>query len=97
MMCLQSASQITSTITVNCYSNSHPWVTKDIKATLNAKKRAFRAGNREEVRTIQGDLKVKIREAKEKYRKCKLNPFNRCDTAHPPLDSSVVCLQPVAF
>ena len=30
---------------------------------------AFRAGNREEVRTIQGHLKVKIREAKETYRR----------------------------
>ncbi|KAJ8389092.1 hypothetical protein AAFF_G00122980 [Aldrovandia affinis] len=46
-----------------------PWVTRDIKAIFNAKKRAFRAGNREEVRTIQVDLRVKIREAKEKYRR----------------------------
>ncbi|XP_049913332.1 CBY1-interacting BAR domain-containing protein 2-like [Epinephelus moara] len=41
-------------------------VTKDIKVILNSKKRAFRAGNREEVRTIQGELKMKIREAKER-------------------------------
>ncbi|KAJ8412582.1 hypothetical protein AAFF_G00129180 [Aldrovandia affinis] len=57
------------TRTVHCYSNNKPWVTRDIKAILNAKKRAFRAGNREEVKTIQVDLRVKIREAKEKYRR----------------------------
>lgn len=42
---------------VHCYSNNKPWVTKDIKAILNAKKRAFRDGDREELRTIQGTLK----------------------------------------
>ena len=41
----------------------------NIKVILNEKKRAFRAGNREEVRTIQGEQKMRIREAKEKYRK----------------------------
>ena len=40
------------------------WVTKDIKVILNEKKKAFRAGNSEGVRTIQGELKVRIREAK---------------------------------
>lgn len=55
--------------TVHCYSNNKPWVTKDIKAILNAKMRVFRASNREEVKTMQGDLRVKIREAKEKYRR----------------------------
>ena len=54
---------------VHCYPNNKPWVTKDIKAILNSKKRAFRAGNREEVRTIQVDLRVRIRAAKETYRK----------------------------
>ena len=35
------------------YPNNKPWVTKDIKATLNQKKRAFRGGNREELRDVQ--------------------------------------------
>lgn len=51
--------------TVGCYLNYTPWVTKDIKAILNEKKRAFRDGNKEELRVIQGDLKKKIKEAKE--------------------------------
>lgn len=33
--------------TVKCYPNNKPWVTKDIKAILNEKKRAFRDGNSE--------------------------------------------------
>lgn len=37
-------------------------MTKDIKALLNNKKRAFRAGNRDEARTVQVLLKGKIRE-----------------------------------
>lgn len=46
---------------INFYIKS--WVTKDIKAILNAKKRAFRDN------TIQDDLKLKIREAKDRYRR----------------------------
>ncbi|KAI4885338.1 hypothetical protein NFI96_001847 [Prochilodus magdalenae] len=57
------------TRTVKCYPNNKPWVTKDIKALLNKKKRAFRAGDREEVRTTQGELKRTIREAKDRYRR----------------------------
>ncbi|KAL0187591.1 hypothetical protein M9458_014690, partial [Cirrhinus mrigala] len=55
--------------TVNCYPNNKPWVTKDIKAILNRKKKAFREGNKVEVRATQRDLRIKIREAKEKYRR----------------------------
>ena len=55
--------------TVRCYPNNKPWVTKDIKAILNKKKRAFRGGNREELRDIQRDLKAKIKEAKDGYRR----------------------------
>ena len=38
-----------------------------MKAILNEKKRAFREGNRDEVRRVQGVLKLKIREAKDNY------------------------------
>ncbi|KAI4873724.1 hypothetical protein NFI96_000464 [Prochilodus magdalenae] len=57
------------TRTVKCYPNNKPWVTKDVKALLNKKKRAFRAGDREEVRTTQRELKRTIREAKDRYRR----------------------------
>ncbi|XP_030581547.1 uncharacterized protein LOC115777725 [Archocentrus centrarchus] len=39
---------IVPTRIVKCYPNNKPWVTKDIKALLNNKKKAFRAGNRGE-------------------------------------------------
>ncbi|KAJ8371917.1 hypothetical protein AAFF_G00298690 [Aldrovandia affinis] len=57
------------TRTIKCYPNNKPWITKDIKIILNAKKRAFRAGDKDGVKTIQGELRVTIREAKEKYRR----------------------------
>ena len=55
--------------TVRCYPNNKPWVTKEIKAIINRKKRAFRVGNREELRDIQRELKSKIKEAKDSYRR----------------------------
>ncbi|XP_065327917.1 natterin-4-like [Pelmatolapia mariae] len=55
--------------TVHCFPNNKPWVTKDIKALLNDKKRAFRGGNKEEVRRVQVLLKDKIIEAKDIYRR----------------------------
>ena len=55
--------------TVTCYANNKPWITKDIKAILNEKRRAFRKGNCDEVRRVQGVLKLKIREAKDNYRR----------------------------
>ena len=60
---------IVPTRTVHYYPTNKTWVTKDIKIFLNEGKTAFTAGNREGVRTIYGELKVRIREAKEKYRK----------------------------
>jgi len=36
------------TKTVHCFPNNRPWVTKDIKASLNRKKEAFRSGDKEE-------------------------------------------------
>lgn len=48
--------------TVRCFSNSKPWINPNIKALLKEKKRAFRSGNREE-------LRKKIREGKNSYRR----------------------------
>ena len=47
---------------VSCYRNSQLWVTSDLKALLNWKKRAFRAGHRAE-------LKPSLRESKDVYNK----------------------------
>ncbi len=38
---------------VKCYSNNKPWVTPELKALLNEKKRAFLVGDREELKRVQ--------------------------------------------
>ena len=60
---------IIPTRTVRCYPNNKPWVTKDIKATLNRKKAAFRSGDREELKRVQIELREKIAEGKENYKR----------------------------
>ncbi|XP_062854835.1 uncharacterized protein LOC134318029 [Trichomycterus rosablanca] len=55
--------------TVRCFPNNKPWITRDIKELLNKKKRAFRDGDREELKRVQGELKVRLKEAKESYRR----------------------------
>ena len=60
---------IVPTKTVRCFSNNKPWITSDIKALLKEKKRAFLSGNREELKTVQRELRRRIREGKNIYRK----------------------------
>jgi len=50
------------TKTVHCFPNNKPWVTKDINASLNRKKAAFRSGNKEEMKKVQRELREKITE-----------------------------------
>lgn len=42
---------------VRCFSNNKPWVTPELKALLNEKKRAFKSGDKEELRRVKKDLK----------------------------------------
>uniref|UniRef100_A0A3B1JI52 Reverse transcriptase domain-containing protein n=1 Tax=Astyanax mexicanus TaxID=7994 RepID=A0A3B1JI52_ASTMX len=55
--------------TVRCFANNKPWITSNVKGLLNKKKRAFKENNQEELRSVQRELKVHLREAKESYRK----------------------------
>ena len=55
--------------TVCCFANNKPWITSNVKGLLNKKKRAFKDNNQEELRSVQRELKVHLREAKESYRK----------------------------
>ncbi|KAI4877848.1 hypothetical protein NFI96_007782 [Prochilodus magdalenae] len=57
------------TKTVRCFPNNKPWITSDVKDILNQKKRAFRDGNWTELKRVQGELKVRLKETKESYRK----------------------------
>ena len=55
--------------TVTCYANNKPWITKDIKVILNEKKWAFSDGNHDEVRRVQGVVKLNIRVAQDNYKR----------------------------
>lgn len=55
--------------TVACFSNNKPWITSDLKALLNEKKRAFRSGDREEQRRVQHRLRDMLRKCKDDYRR----------------------------
>ncbi|KAK0145658.1 hypothetical protein N1851_015439 [Merluccius polli] len=54
---------------VRCFPNNKPWVTSEIKALLNEKKRVFRSGDKEELRRVQKELRQKIRKGKDNYRR----------------------------
>ena len=56
------------TRTVRCFSNNKPWITPDIKALLKEKKRAFRSGDKAELKAVQKRLRRKIRQGKASYR-----------------------------
>ncbi|XP_078802203.1 uncharacterized protein LOC144991899 [Oryzias latipes] len=52
---------------VRCYPNNKPWVTRELKALLNEKKRAFMAGDRVELTRVQKELKRSLKECKDAY------------------------------
>ncbi|KAI3356195.1 hypothetical protein L3Q82_017177, partial [Scortum barcoo] len=53
------------TRTVRSFSNSKPWITPDIKALLKEKRRAFVSGNKEELKSVQRELRRMIRKEEE--------------------------------
>lgn len=48
--------------TLKCFSNNKPWITPDIKALLKKEKRAFKSGEKEELKSVQRELRRVIRE-----------------------------------
>ncbi|KAM9802273.1 uncharacterized protein klhdc3l isoform 2-T2 [Syngnathus typhle] len=52
---------------VRCFPYNKPWVSSEIKALLNEKKRAFGLGDVVELRRVQKELRLKIRKGKENY------------------------------
>ena len=53
---------------IRCYPNNKPRITSSLKDLLNEKKKAFREGDRNTIKELQKELKVKIKEGKEAYR-----------------------------
>ena len=60
---------VVPTVTVCCFPNNKPWVTRDIKVLLNEKKKAFRDGDRKQMRRVQRELKERIQQGKDSYRR----------------------------
>ncbi|KAI5095207.1 hypothetical protein C0J45_15282 [Silurus meridionalis] len=56
------------TRTVWCFPNNKPWINPDMK-TLLKEKRVFKSGDKEELKTVQRELRKKIREGKAYYRR----------------------------
>ncbi|XP_072543920.1 uncharacterized protein [Salminus brasiliensis] len=54
---------------VRCFPNNKPWITKDLKKLLNKKRHAFQSKDKEQLRSVQKELKVRLRESKEAYRR----------------------------
>lgn len=50
------------------YPNNKPWVTKELKAVINKKKRIFYSGDPLAKKTASREVKVEIRKAKMKYK-----------------------------
>lgn len=51
------------------FSNSKPWINPDIQALIKEKRRAFKSGNKDGLKTVHKDLRRKIREGKNTYRR----------------------------
>ncbi|XP_030641381.1 protein NLRC3-like [Chanos chanos] len=75
---------------VQCFPNNKPWITRDIKALLNDKKRAFRAGDKEEIKRVQKALSAKIKEGKDTYRRRMEYRLQQNNTREPPSSPSQV-------
>ena len=58
------------TRTVHFFPNNKPWITNDLKALLNKKKKKmFRSGDSEELRRVQHELRDILRACKDAYRR----------------------------
>ena len=54
---------------IQCFHNNKLWVTSEIKALVNEKKRVFRSGDKEELHRVQKELRLMIRKGTDSYRK----------------------------
>ena len=50
--------------TVKCFPNNKPYITKEIKDCIHRKKLAFARRDRQEVKRVQKELNIKLREEK---------------------------------
>ena len=53
---------------VKIYPNEKPWMTKEVRLLLKAKKQAFQSGDRGKLKVAQSNLKAGVRRGKEEYK-----------------------------
>jgi hypothetical protein len=53
---------------VRCFSNNKPWVTSDLKVTLNKKKKALANRDTDELKLVKLELKTSIHACKMNYK-----------------------------
>jgi len=61
---------------VKVYANGKPWVTGDVAGLLKSRQQKFKDGDRDGVKDMQRQLKLKIRENKRKFKKKVEDSFN---------------------
>ena len=53
---------------VTCYPNNKPWITKELKATLNEKKKALASKDKDQLKHVQSILNKEIKTCKTVYK-----------------------------
>ena len=71
---------VIETKNVKCFSNNKPWVDKELKLLLNAKKKAFSENNKEEIKSINKQIKSQTFRNKLKYKNKIENKLSSNDT-----------------
>lgn len=82
------------TKTVRLFANNKPWITPDIKGILKGKQKCFKLGNREQVKTVQRELRRKIREGKSSYRRRMEEQLQQKDVSWEQFDNNVRTQEP---
>ena len=54
--------------TIKIFANNKPWITPEIKGMINKKKQVFGKGNRVELRSVQKELDIAIRNQRHIYK-----------------------------
>jgi hypothetical protein len=63
-----------------CYPNNKPWVSKELKTTLNSKKVALASGNKELIREANKAAKQEVAQCKSRYKDKVENLFAKNDS-----------------
>ncbi|GFS20152.1 reverse transcriptase [Elysia marginata] len=54
--------------TITCYPNSKPWITRKLTDAVSRKNKAFRSGNKEELKEASKSINIIVKECKKNYK-----------------------------